>query len=71
MVNWLHGPNDTRVPAIGVPSASSAPGRERDGASYNLYQIDGVRGAWRCTMISRGLDSARRVVQQDKISLIS
>ena len=38
MVNWLHGPNGTRVPAIGVPSASSAPGRERDGASYNLYQ---------------------------------
>jgi 3',5'-cyclic AMP phosphodiesterase CpdA len=70
MVNWLHGPNGTRVPAIGVPSASSAPGRDKDAAGYNLYRIDGTRGAWRCDMISRGLGSAGAVVQQDKIKLI-
>jgi 3',5'-cyclic AMP phosphodiesterase CpdA len=69
MINWLHGPNGTRVPAVGVPSASSAPGRDKDAAGYNLYQIDGTHGAWRCTMISRGLDFARNVVQQDEITL--
>jgi 3',5'-cyclic AMP phosphodiesterase CpdA len=70
MINWLHGPNGTRIPAVGVPSASSAPGRDKDAAGYNLYRIDGTRGAWRCDMISRGLSSAGAVVQQDKIKLI-
>lgn len=70
MVNWLHGPKGTRVPAIGVPSASSAPGRDKDAASYNLYQIDGVRGAWRCTMTSRSLGSSSKVVQQNKVTLL-
>jgi len=23
-------------------------------AAYNLYRIDGAKGAWRCEMISRG-----------------
>ena len=70
MINWLHGPKGTRIPAVGVPSASSAPGRDKDAAGYNLYRIDGTRGAWRCDMISRGLGSAGAVVQQDKIKLI-
>ena len=70
MINWLHGPKDTRIPAVGVPSASSAPGRDKDAAGYNLYVIDGTRGAWRCDMISRGLRSTGEVVQQDKIKLI-
>ena len=70
MINWLHGPNGTRIPAVGVPSASSAPGRGQDVAGYNLYRIDGVRGDWRCEMTSRGLGSAGEIVQQDKIKLI-
>lgn len=70
MINWLHGPKGTRIPAVGVPSASSAPGRDKDPAGYNLYRIDGARGAWRCDMISRGFGSAGEIVQQDKIKLI-
>jgi len=70
IINWLHGPKGTRVPAVGVPSASSAPGRDKDPAGYNLYRIDGARGAWRCDMISRGFGSAGEIVQQDKIKLI-
>src|SRR6478752_1797070 len=70
MINWLHGPKGTRIPAVGVPSASSAPGRDKDAAGYNLYRIDGARGAWRCDMISRGFGSAGEIVQQDKIKLI-
>jgi 3',5'-cyclic AMP phosphodiesterase CpdA len=70
MINWLHGPNGTRVPAVGVPSASSIPGRDKDAAGYNFYRIDGAHSGWRCDMISRGLGPAGEVVQQDKIKLI-
>jgi 3',5'-cyclic AMP phosphodiesterase CpdA len=52
-LHWLPGPQ-LRVPAVGVPSASGAPGRHDDPAGYNLYEIEGAWGAWRCTMISRG-----------------
>ena len=55
MLNWLVGPGGTRVPAVGVPSASAAPGMSKDAAAYNLYAIDGAPGAWRCEMVSRGI----------------
>jgi 3',5'-cyclic AMP phosphodiesterase CpdA len=51
---WLPGPQ-SRIPVIGVPSASGAPGHGDDPAGYNLYQIEGEPGAWRCAMIARGL----------------
>ena len=60
MINWLEGPNGTRVPAVGVPSASARSGTDKDAAAYNLYRIDGTRGAWRCELISRGLGSCGR-----------
>jgi 3',5'-cyclic AMP phosphodiesterase CpdA len=69
MINWLDGPNGTRVPAVGVPSASARRGTDKDPAAYNLYQIDGARGAWRCELISRGLDSSGEVVQQKRVTL--
>ncbi len=52
---WLPGPQQ-RVPVIGVPSASGSPDFHYDPAGYNLYEIDGEPGAWRCTMVSRGWD---------------
>ncbi len=61
MVNWLDGPDRRRVPAVGVPSASAKPGMEHDPAGYNLYRIDGASGAWRCEMISRGMDENGKV----------
>ncbi|CAN0288198.1 unnamed protein product [Phaeothamnion confervicola] len=51
---WLGGPRFL-IPSIGVPSASAAPGHHDDPAGYNLYEIDGGPGDWRCTAISRGL----------------
>jgi 3',5'-cyclic AMP phosphodiesterase CpdA len=70
MINWLEGPNGTRVPAVGVPSASAAFGSDKDAAAYNLYRIDGTRGAWKCELISRGLASSGEVVQQKRFILI-
>ena len=51
---WLEGPG-ARIPSYGVPSASGAPGHHDDPAAYNLYEIGGEPGAWRCTAIARGL----------------
>jgi 3',5'-cyclic AMP phosphodiesterase CpdA len=52
---WLDGP-EHRIPAFGVPSASSPPGG-RHSAGYNLYRITGAPGAWHCEAISRGFVS--------------
>src|SRR3954452_15768324 len=52
-LHWLPGPQ-LRVPVVGVPSASGAPERHDEPAGYNLYEIEGAWGAWRCTMVSRG-----------------
>src|SRR5215813_332042 len=70
MINWLDGPKGTRVPAVGVPSASARHGIDKDPAAYNLYQIDGANGAWRCELSSRGLDSSGEVVQQKRVMLV-
>lgn len=70
MLNWLSGPNGTRVPAVGVPSASAAPGTSKDAAAYNLYAIDGAPGAWTCELISRGIGSAGAVMQQRRVKLL-
>ena len=70
MINWLNGPNGTRVPAVGVPSASAAPGTSKDAAAYNLYAIDGAPGAWRCELTSRGIDSAGAVIEQRRLKIL-
>ena len=69
MINWLSGPNGTRVPAVGVPSASAAWGTSKDAAAYNLYAIDGEPGAWTCAMTSRGIGAAGAVEQQRRLKL--
>lgn len=51
---WLDGPKH-RIPAFGVPSASSPPHGRHDAAGYNIYEIDGAPGAWQCTAILRSL----------------
>jgi hypothetical protein len=68
MLNWLKGPNGARVPAVGVPSASAAPGTSKDAAGYNLYRIDGSPGAWTCEIISRGITPAGEVVEQKRMA---
>jgi 3',5'-cyclic AMP phosphodiesterase CpdA len=53
-VVWLDGPG-RRIPAFGVPSASSPPHGRHDAAGYNIYEIDGAPGAWQCTALLRSL----------------
>ncbi len=53
-LTWLEGPQ-RRIPAFGVPSASSPPHSRHDAAGYNIYEIEGTPGAWECTAILRSL----------------
>ncbi|HEY5167618.1 MAG TPA: metallophosphoesterase [Pseudolabrys sp.] len=69
MINWLKGPNGTRVPAVGVPSASAAPGTSKGAAAYNLYRIEGSAGAWTCELVSRGISPAGEVIEQKRMAL--
>lgn len=64
---WL---DNGRIPAIGVPSASEAPPGEHDPAGYNLYRIEGERGAWRCEVVTRGI-TAGGIVELDRTRLTS
>jgi 3',5'-cyclic AMP phosphodiesterase CpdA len=69
MINWLVGPDGTRVPAVCVPSASARPSPGKDAAAYNLYAIDGTPGAWRCEMVSRGIGGDGEIIEQRRITL--
>jgi 3',5'-cyclic AMP phosphodiesterase CpdA len=71
MLNWLEGPDGARVPAVGVPSASAAPGTTHDAAAYNLYRIDGEAGAWRCDMLSRGMNAEGGIGEVGRLDLSS
>ncbi len=71
MLNWLAGPGGARVPAVGVPSASAAPGTATNAAAYNLYAIDGAPGGWRCEMTSRGINAGGGVEEQKRVMLTS
>ena len=51
---WLDGP-DRRVPAIGVPSASSTSEGHDDAAAYRLFRIAEGGNGWQCEMITRGI----------------
>lgn len=52
-VNYLDGPGDSRIPVVGVPSASVV-GGHGDPAAYNLYRIEKRGNAWHCDAVSRG-----------------
>jgi 3',5'-cyclic AMP phosphodiesterase CpdA len=54
-IDWIDGAH-CRIPVVGVPSCSAAPGgHDDDPAGYHLYRIEGRPGAWHCQMVSRGL----------------
>lgn len=56
---WLSGPRFA-IPCVGVPSASGALGHHDEPAAYNLYEISGEPGAWRCSLTARGFSNERQ-----------
>ena len=64
---WLDGPDGTKIPAVGVPSASAdAPHGHEDSGGFNVFRIDRQGAAWRCEMSARqrAADGAIREVEQ-------
>jgi 3',5'-cyclic AMP phosphodiesterase CpdA len=57
---WFEGPTG-RIPAIGVPSASSMADGHRPAAAYNLFAIERDGDAWRCVHVTRGFEVATKV----------
>jgi 3',5'-cyclic AMP phosphodiesterase CpdA len=70
MINWLAAPGGTRIPAVGVHSASAAPAYSPDPAAYHLFNINGQPDAWTCELISRGLDSQGTVGERLRSNLV-
>jgi 3',5'-cyclic AMP phosphodiesterase CpdA len=69
-LEWLAGP-ERPVPLVGVPSASRSPGQDRRGAGWNLFEIEGARGAWRTTRIERGFaDAGSGIVEISRSKLL-
>jgi 3',5'-cyclic AMP phosphodiesterase CpdA len=50
---WFDGPR-RRIPAVGVPSASSVAHGHYPGAAYNLFSITRDGDGWRCEQSVRG-----------------
>jgi len=66
---WLDGPG-TKIPALGVPSASArAPHGDEDGAGYHLFNIDGTVGNWRCDMIARQRNADGTITEAERRTL--
>jgi len=74
---WLDGPDGTKIPSVGVPSASAeAPHGDEDGAGYHLFNIaaagDGAPGhgkKWRCEMVSRQRDANGEILERDRCEI--
>ena len=67
---WLDGPDGTKIPALGVPSASArAPHGGEDGAGYNVFHIERAAGTWRCEMIARQRDGDGMIGESDREQL--
>jgi 3',5'-cyclic AMP phosphodiesterase CpdA len=66
---WLEGLNG-QIPAIGAPSASAVRNGGHEPAGYNLFEIEGKAGAWRCTAIARGLSHDGTMSEQMREVLV-
>ncbi|MEN3792030.1 metallophosphoesterase [Fulvimarina sp. MAC3] len=55
---WLDGPDNRKVPVVGVPSASQSPGADKPAARYNLFEIEGEPGNWSLTQRERGMSES-------------
>jgi 3',5'-cyclic AMP phosphodiesterase CpdA len=65
---WFDGPTG-RIPAVGVPSASSIAHGHRPAAAYNLFAIERDGGTWRCEQRVRGIGDASKVQDVLRVAL--
>jgi 3',5'-cyclic AMP phosphodiesterase CpdA len=65
---WFDGPRD-RIPAIGVPSASSIAHGPYPAAAYNLFSIEREADGWRCEHKIRGIKNGSDVQDLGQVRL--
>ncbi|CAN5382543.1 metallophosphoesterase [soil metagenome] len=65
---WFDGPAG-RIPAIGVPSASSIAHGHKPAAAYNLFGIERDGDVWRCTQTVRGFGDGAKVRELQRTAL--
>lgn len=59
----MAGPGSTRIPVVGVPSASAVPGTSGHRAAYHLYRFErGAAGGWRIGATQHGLAAGTRTI---------
>ena len=58
-----------RVPVVGVAAAGQAPGGHRPPARFNLFEINGTPGKWRCLQVEIGIGSRGAVGEIDRHAL--
>jgi 3',5'-cyclic AMP phosphodiesterase CpdA len=66
---WFDGP-DRRIPAIGVPSASSTAHGRYPAAAYNLFSIAREGDGWRCEHSARGIKDGLQIADLRQVQLI-
>jgi 3',5'-cyclic AMP phosphodiesterase CpdA len=67
---WLDGPDGTKIPAVGVPSASAqAPHGSENGGGYNVFRIDAEGTAWRCVMSGRERAADGAIREAERLTL--
>jgi 3',5'-cyclic AMP phosphodiesterase CpdA len=66
---WFDGPR-SRIPAIGVPSASSIAHGRYPAAAYNLFSIECEADGWRCEHKVRGINDTLRMQDVRQTRLI-
>jgi len=57
---WFEGPTG-RIPAVGVPSASSIADGHKPAAAYNMFAITRENDAWRCEQTVRGFGNGTEI----------
>lgn len=65
---WIDGPH-SKIPVVGVPSASALAHGRYPAAAYNLFSIAREGDAWRCEQIVRGMDEGLRIHELTRVSL--
>jgi 3',5'-cyclic AMP phosphodiesterase CpdA len=66
---WFDGPT-SRIPAIGVPSASSIAHGHYPAAAYNLFTISRDGEAWHCEHTVRGFGEGAGVAELRRVTLM-
>jgi 3',5'-cyclic AMP phosphodiesterase CpdA len=68
---WRPGPNGSKVPLVGVASASAVPGDPQHLAAYHLYRLTPGRGRCGIEMVVRGMQFLQGPVTEiERITLV-